>query len=451
MRIHRRELPQQTDSRFRTLAHPDDSTAADGNACRANALQSGQTLVVRPCRDDLAVELRRGVKVVVVRRQSSIRERVGLLLIEHPQRATRFHTEGADAAHHLEHTFELRSARHVSPRRAHAEPRRALSTGRARRTKRIVDAHQIRTRHTGLVVGRLRTVRAVLRTSPALDVEKDRTLDLVCGVVLAMDKLGLEDEVDEGRSINLFDFCESPVVTHEGAIIAAGQQTVQLACTFNDVLCSIEPRLFLTCFCCAVGPKAAAVNDSSPARHSHAHLVQLFDAPRSLADAVSHYLIEGRAEGQHLLVIGRASHWQLTRAYLERRGFLVDDSSERLTVIDARKIRGRIMRRGLLDPGRMEETLGGMLAELSAAPGGLRVYGEIVELFAEEGNFEQACALEDYWNHLQTKYGFTLLCGYSAAHFADPRNSHYLREVCGRHTAVKSQPSDSLGTWLTTR
>ena len=201
-----------------------------------------------------------------------------------------------------------------------------------------------------------------------------------------------------------------------------------------------------------MGIKSVAVNESS-ASQSHAHLVQLFDAPRSLADAVSHYLLEGRADGQHLLVIARASHWQLIRAYLERRGFPVDDgaSSERLTVIDARKIRTRMMRRGVLDPGRMEETLGGMLAELCATPRGLHVYGEVVELFAEEGNFEQACALEDHWNHLQTKYGFTLLCGYSAAHFADPRNSHHLREVCGRHTAVKTQPADALGTWLATR
>jgi hypothetical protein len=201
----------------------------------------------------------------------------------------------------------------------------------------------------------------------------------------------------------------------------------------------------------AMGPKVSGVNDSSGIRTAPAHLVQLFDAPRSLADAVSHFLLEGGADGQLLLVIARASHWQLTRAYLERRGFAVDDASEDLTVLDARKLRARMMRRGALDPTRMEETLGGMIAELSAAAGGLRVYGEIVELFAEEGNFEQACALEDCWNHLQTKYGFTLLCGYSAAHFADPRNSQFLRDVCSRHTAVKSQPADALGTWLTAR
>jgi len=142
-----------------------------------------------------------------------------------------------------------------------------------------------------------------------------------------------------------------------------------------------------------MGSKSVAAHDSSTSRRCFPHLVQLFDAPRSLADAVSHYLLEGRAEGQHTLVIARTSHWQLIRAYLERRAFAVDESAENLTVVDARKLRARIMRRGVLDPARMEETLAGMLTELSEAPRGLRVYGEIVELVAEEGDFEQACLL----------------------------------------------------------
>ena len=85
-----------------------------------------------------------------------------------------------------------------------------------------------------------------------------------------------------------------------------------------------------------MGAKPLAVNDSPASRLNHAHIVQLFDAPRSLSDALSQYLIQGRANGQRLLVIARTSHWQLTRAYLERRGFPADDreSSEALTVVE---------------------------------------------------------------------------------------------------------------------
>ena len=184
---------------------------------------------------------------------------------------------------------------------------------------------------------------------------------------------------------------------------------------------------------------------------AHEHIVQLFDAPRSLADAVSQFLIEGRSRGNQQLVLARASHWKLIEGYLERRGFPVGDPSQPLTVIDARKLRARVMRRGMLDPKRLHETLGEMIEQLAAEPGGLRVYGELVELFAEEGSFEQAAELEDYWNHLRGRFTFTLLCGYSAAHFADPGHAHHLREICARHTSVRSQSADSLGTWLTTR
>ena len=109
------------------------------------------------------------------------------------------------------------------------------------------------------------------------------------------------------------------------------------------------------------------------------------------------------------------------------------------------------MRRGVVDPQSMHETLGDMVEQLAAEPGGLRVYGELVELFVEERAFDQAATLEDYWNHLGEQSAFTLLCGYSAAHFADPRHADNLREICSRHTSVRSQSADSLGTWLTNR
>jgi hypothetical protein len=195
--------------------------------------------------------------------------------------------------------------------------------------------------------------------------------------------------------------------------------------------------------------KSSAVQE--PSASTNEHIVQLFDAPRSLADAVSHYLIEGAALGNHLLVIGRASHWKLIEGYLERRGFPVNDPSQPLTVVDARRLRARVARRGVVDPTRVHEAIGELIEQLAAEPAGLRAYSELVELFAEEGDFEGAKAIEDTWNHLQQKHPFTLLCGFSAAHFADPRHAQYLDDLCSRHTCVRSHSADSLGTWLTSR
>jgi hypothetical protein len=62
------------------------------------------------------------------------------------------------------------------------------------------------------------------------------------------------------------------------------------------------------------------------------------------------------------------------------------------------------------------------------------VYGEIVELLAAREDFAGAVALEELWNGLARRYPFTLLCGYSAAHFADPTRAGALEAICATHT-----------------
>jgi hypothetical protein len=181
------------------------------------------------------------------------------------------------------------------------------------------------------------------------------------------------------------------------------------------------------------------------------HLVQLFDAPRSLADTVSRYLAEGWTRGDQLLVIARPRNWELIAGYLEGRGCPVRDTSahERIHVIDAVQLLRRIRRRGAFDRGRAQQLLTSIVADAAAPARPLCVYGELVELLAEEGNFETAGVVEDVWNDLRASFTFRLLCGYLAAHFADPRTATSLRRICDKHTAVQTHSADSLGSWLT--
>jgi hypothetical protein len=72
----------------------------------------------------------------------------------------------------------------------------------------------------------------------------------------------------------------------------------------------------------------------------------------------------------------------------------------------------------------------------------------MVDLLAEEGNFHGAEQLEALWNELGTQYSFTLLCGYSAAHFAAPNAGNALDSICRAHSHVRTDVADPLGTWL---
>ena len=56
--------------------------------------------------------------------------------------------------------------------------------------------------------------------------------------------------------------------------------------------------------------------------------------------------------------------------------------------------------------------------------------------------------LEVFWNTLAAEESFTLLCGYSSAHFGDPRDAEALHRICRAHSRVESHPGDLLATWL---
>jgi hypothetical protein len=184
------------------------------------------------------------------------------------------------------------------------------------------------------------------------------------------------------------------------------------------------------------------------------HIVQLFDTADSLANVVSQFLHEGWQHGDHLLVVAKPAHWARMSDRLERRGCRVPQAIKdgRLSVLDAATTLARIMRSGIVDRQLFADQISAAVGRLVAeSSGGLRIYGELVELLAEEGDFRGAELLERLWNELSERQPFTLLCGYSAAHFTDSRNVAALHAICGAHTRVQKHTSDLLGNWLISR
>jgi hypothetical protein len=99
------------------------------------------------------------------------------------------------------------------------------------------------------------------------------------------------------------------------------------------------------------------------------------------------------------------------------------------------------------DPALFEEHVGTLVSRL-AKMGRLHVYGEMVDLLAEQGRLDTAHTLEQLWNKLAAAESFTLLCGYASAHFGDARDAEALHRICRAHTRSASDPSDLLATWL---
>lgn len=181
------------------------------------------------------------------------------------------------------------------------------------------------------------------------------------------------------------------------------------------------------------------------------HTVQFFDGPDTLGTAVAQFLHEGLLAGASALVVARPFSTHVIARALAARGVSLQSLLEagRLTMVDAAATLMSFMDANRPDPRRFKmvvETL--IRQQLEASNGQLRVYGEMVEILATEGNFDGAQQLESLWNALHREAPFQLLCGYSAAHFAGANGRSALRAICAQHGGVHQDQSDLLASWL---
>jgi hypothetical protein len=187
------------------------------------------------------------------------------------------------------------------------------------------------------------------------------------------------------------------------------------------------------------------------AEPSSSHIAQLFDTSKSLAEAVGAFLLDGWERNQQLLAVATPAHWRLIADRLERRGCDVEEAIQRgrLVVLDAQATLRQIVRHESPNPARFTAVVGSLIYRLAAPPStGLRIYGEMVDILAQDANFSAAYRLECLWNDLGASVPFTLFCGYTAVHFGDPRSAAALQAICGAHTHVRADSDDDLGAFL---
>ena len=181
------------------------------------------------------------------------------------------------------------------------------------------------------------------------------------------------------------------------------------------------------------------------------HLLQLFDTPESLAASVATFIVEGHDKRERVLIVATEPHWSAIREEMAARKVDAEAlmASGELVKLDALQLLSRFMRHGEPNRALFQQTVGALVADLAAAP--LRIYGEMVEVLASEGNYKGAAHLEDLWNHLSLQHSFTLLCGYSAAHFAGPDAGSSLGIICCQHSRSFCEPHDALSSFLLSR
>ena len=198
IRIEIGELRDQARALRGSLPHADDSAATDFHSGDANPVERFETVAIVAGGDDLAVELGRGVEVVVVIVEARVLQGLGLTVLEKAKRRTGLEPERLDLAHHRQHGLEVAVLR-PAPCGAHAEARRARRLGRRGRRDDLGERQKRLVRHAGVVARGLGTVGAILGTATGLDRQQCRKLNGVRRVVRAVRTMRALEEIVKGQ------------------------------------------------------------------------------------------------------------------------------------------------------------------------------------------------------------------------------------------------------------
>lgn len=164
------------------------------------------------------------------------------------------------------------------------------------------------------------------------------------------------------------------------------------------------------------------------------HVVQFYGASDGLVHAVGGYLASALDADATAVVIATSAHAQAFTRYLAESAIDVSNclADRRLIMLDAAETLAEFTVDGYPDPGLFDAAIGDVVRD-AAARGPLRLFGEMVGLLWDDGNFAAAVELERLWNELASLVPFSLFCAYSGAGSAQTAS---LTDVCKSHSGV---------------
>jgi CheY-like chemotaxis protein len=158
------------------------------------------------------------------------------------------------------------------------------------------------------------------------------------------------------------------------------------------------------------------------------HMVQFYEHDSQLRRGVQTFVDHARNERQPCVMIARRRTFE---------GVIGADSRNGVRFIDAQAALDAIMDGHTPDTALFEKTLSQLWNELKpAGSGALWIYGEMVDMLSEAGNYEAAIRLEKVGQGVLEKLPVAIMCGYGLEHFDTSGEAKRLHAVCQHHTDV---------------
>jgi hypothetical protein len=168
------------------------------------------------------------------------------------------------------------------------------------------------------------------------------------------------------------------------------------------------------------------------------HVVQLYQDQNFLNRAVCRFAGAALANGEGLILVPTAAHWNAFRPRLEAEGIDVKDAQDRgqLTVVDADELLPRFMQKALPD-GPMFLGLAGEIIARTRGAGGypkVRWWGEMVNVLWERGNVSASMNLEDLFDRVADEQDIAIFCSFLMDNFNGEIHTHMLPRLGENHS-----------------
>ena len=168
------------------------------------------------------------------------------------------------------------------------------------------------------------------------------------------------------------------------------------------------------------------------------HIVQLYQDQSFLDRAVCRFAAGAIANGEGVILVPTAAHWEAFRPRLEAEGVDVKEAQNngQLTVVDADELLPRFMKDSMPDAPVFLGLAGDVIAK---ARGGnrftkVRWWGEMVNVLWEQGNVAASMSLEDQFDRLAKQHEIAIFCSFVMDNFSSDVQSRLLPRLGQNHS-----------------
>src|ERR1700684_2568996 len=168
------------------------------------------------------------------------------------------------------------------------------------------------------------------------------------------------------------------------------------------------------------------------------HIVQLYQDQQFLNRAVCRFAASAIANGEGVILVPTAAHWNAFQPRLEAEGVDTNAAQDcgQLTVVDADELLPNFMRDAMPDA----PVFLGLAADVIAkARGGgrypkVRWWGEMVNVLWEQGHVAASMSLEDQFDRLAKHHEIAIFCSFVMDNFNSEVHSRLLPRLGQNHS-----------------